>query len=224
VETVPVAVAAILVGMVVGVFGARSSRVLLPCWGLLTGFVLGADLAALNAGVGLLTTAGGWLAGVGVGVLLAALAWLWFHGAVLVLGIGLGSSVLSGLIAALGVDSGLLTLLAGVAVGAAVAVLLVLTGTPSLPIAAISGYAGATWVTVGGALLAGHLTLADLHGVGPAGAMRGDVSALAIAFVLGTLAFGFQALDLGAHEMTTLRRDGYRLQTHADEGATPRSK
>ena len=46
---------------------------------------------------------------------------------------------------------------------------------------------------------------------GAAGAMRGDVPALLIAFLLGTVAFGFQSLDLRSRRIETLRRDGYRL-------------
>lgn len=210
-ETLLVAAVAIVVGLVVGAFGTRLFYLLLPLWGFLTGLVLGADLVASLMGDGLFATLGGWLAGTALGLLLAALAGLWFYGAVLVLGVGLGVGVGSGLVASAGIDSPMATIAVGVVVGVAVAVVIVLTDGPSLLVAAITGYAGATWVTAGAMLLLGRVHVGDLHGVGAAGAMRGDVPALAIAFLLGTAAFAYQALDLRARRIEALRRDGYRF-------------
>ena len=210
-DTLLVAAVAIIVGLVVAGFGARMFYVLLPLWGFLTGFIVGADMVASIAGEGIFASLGGWLAGAALGLVFAALAGLWFYGAVLILGAGLGATVASGLLAAIGIDGGLMTLLAGVAAGVAVGVIVILTDAPSVLVAAITGYAGATWVMVGVLLLIGRIKVADLHGVGAAGAMRGDVPALAIAFALGTLAFGYQALDLRSRRIDGLRRDGYRL-------------
>jgi hypothetical protein len=130
---------------------------------------------------------------------------------VLVLGVGLGAAVGSGLLAVAGIEGGVVTLVLGVAVGVAVAVAIVLTDLRSLVVAAVTGYAGAMWVTTGLLLLLGRVPLTDLHGVGPAGAMRGDVPAIAVAFALGTLAFGFQARDLRARRIDTLERAGDRF-------------
>ncbi len=210
-ETLLVAVAAITVGLGVGVLGTRFSNRLVPAWGLLTGLVLGADLVAAIAGDALFGTLVGWLAGAALGLLLAGIAALWFYGAVLVLGLGLGTAVASGLLAVVGLDGGLPTLLAGVAAGVVLGVAIVAVDAPSLLVAAITGYTGATWATLGVLLLVGRVQLVDLHGVGAAGALRGDVPALAAAFALGTLAFGFQALDLRAHRIDVLRREGYRF-------------
>lgn len=210
-ETLLVAGLAIIVGLVVAGFGTRLFYLLLPLWGFLTGFVLGADLLASVAGEGILASLGGWLVGAVLGLVFAALAGLWFYGAVLILGIGLGVTVASGVLAALGIDGGLLTLLVGAGAGAAVGVGVILADGPSVLVAAITGYSGATWLTAGVMLLIGRLHIADLHGVGAAGAMRGDVPALAVTFVLGTLAFGYQSLDLRARRIDQLRRDGYRL-------------
>ena len=69
----------------------------------------------------------------------------------------------------------------------------------------------AVWFTTGTLLLLGRVALADLHGVGPAGAMRGDVPSIATAFVLGTLAFGYQARDLRARRIDTLERARHRF-------------
>ena len=210
-DTLLVAAVAIIVGLVVAGFGTRMFYILLPLWGFLTGLMVGADLVASTSGDAVFSTIGGWLAGAGLGLLFALLAGLWFYGAVLVLGAGLGATVASGLLAAVGIDGGLLTLLAGVAAGVVVGVVIILTDAPSILVAAITGYAGAAWVTVGVLLLIGRLKVVDLHGIGAAGAMRGDVPALLIAFLLGTIAFGYQALDLRSRRIDALRRDGYRL-------------
>jgi hypothetical protein len=211
VETLLVATVAILVGLVMAAFGTRLFYILLPLWGFLTGFMLGADLVASIAGEGLFATLGGWLAGAGLGLLLAALSGLWFYGAVLVLGAGLGAAVASGLLASLGIDGGLVTLIVGLAAGIAVGVVVILTDAPALLVAAITGYGGATWALAGALLLLGRIQLADLHGVGAAGALRGDVPALLAAFVAGTLAFVYQLRDLRSRRVVALRRDGYRF-------------
>ena len=210
-ETLLVAVAAIVVGLVVASFGTRLFFFLLPLWGFLTGFVLGADLVATIIGEGLLASVLGWVAGGALGLLFAVLSGLWFYGAVLILGVGLGLAVVCGLLAAIGISSGLLTLLLGIAMGVGVSVVVILTDAPTLLVAAITGYAGATWLSAGLMLLLGRVQLADLHGVGAAGAMRGDVLAVVIAFGVGTLAFAFQGLDMRARQVEALRRDGYRL-------------
>lgn len=210
-ETLLVALAAIVAGVVVGAFGTRRFYLLMPLWGFVTGLVLGADLAASIVGDELFATPGGWLSGVALGLLLAALVRVWFFGAVLVLGVGLGASVASGLLAALGLDPGRATLAAGVVAGALMGLVVIAAHAPSRLVAAITAYTGATWATAGVMLLIGRVDLADLHGVGMAGAMRGDVPALTIAFVVGTLAFGFQALDLRAHDVEALQGDAYRF-------------
>jgi hypothetical protein len=211
VETLLVAIAAIIVGLVVAGFGARLFYLLLPLWGFLTGLFLGADLVASIAGDGIFATLGGWLAGAAVGIVMAALAGLWFYGAVLVLGVGLGVTVASGVLAALGIDGGLVTLAVGAGAGLVIGLAVILADGPAVLVAAITAYAGAVWTTAGGLLVIGRLHIADLHGVGAAGALRGDVPAVAVAFVLGTLAFGYQSLDLRARRIDHLRRDGYRL-------------
>ncbi len=210
-ETWIVAVPAIAIGLVVAVFGTRLFYFLLPLWGFLTGFAIGADLIANVAGSGFLATLASWIAGGVFGLLLGVLAALWYYGAILILGAGLGAAVASGLLAAIGIDSGLITLLAGVAAGVAVGALVIVADVPTLLVAAISGYAGAVWATAGTMLLLGRIHLEDLHAVGAAGAMRGDPLTVAIAFGAGTLAFLFQVLDLRARQIDGLRRVGYRF-------------
>ncbi len=210
-ETLLVAAVAIVVGFAVAGFGVRLFAVLLPLWGFLAGLVLGADLVTCVTGLGLFSTLAGWLAGAGLGVVLAAMAGLWFTGAVVVLGVGLGAAVGSGLLAVAGLDGGLITLVAGVGAGAALGVAIILADLPSVLVAAVTGYGGAVWATTGMLLLVGRIDVADLYGVGPAGAMRGDVAAIAVTFALGTLAFGWQARYLRTRRIDTLQRAGYRF-------------
>jgi hypothetical protein len=220
-ETVLVAVVSIAVGVAVAAFGARLFFVLLPVWGFLTGFVLGADLLAALAGEGILATAAGWAVGGALGLALALVARLWFYGAVLILGVGLGAAVVSGFLASIGITGELLTLVIGIAVGIAVGVAIILTGAPPLVVAAITGYAGAVWLTAGVMLLLGRVHLADLHGVGAAGALRGDVLAVVMAFGVGTVAFGFQALDLRARGIDAMGRERYRFGRGMPGAAEP---
>lgn len=210
-ETLLVAVVAIAVGGAAAAFGARLFAVLLPVWGFLTGLLLGADILAVADSTSPFATLDGWIAGAGLGIVLAAVAALWFSGAVLILGIGLGTAVGGGLAAIAGADVGGASLGLGVTAGALVGMAIRLTETPSQLVAAITAYGGAMWAVAGGLLLIGRIHVADLHGVGPAGAIRGDIPAVALVFLVGTAAFALQARDLRRRRIATLDRDRFRF-------------
>lgn len=210
-ETLLVAVVAIAVGGAAAAFGARLFPVLLPVWGFLSGLLLGADILAVTDATSPFASLEGWLAGAGLGIVLAAVAALWFSGAVLILGIGLGTAVGCGLAAVAGADVGAASLGVGVVAGALVGLGIRLADTPSQLVAAITAYGGAMWAVAGVLLVLGRIDVADLHGVGPAGAMRGDIPAVALAFLVGTAAYALQARDLRRRRVDTLDRERFRF-------------
>ena len=209
-ETIIVALVALIGGALIAGFGTRLFFALLPLWGFLVGFALGADVMASIGGGGFLTTIAGWAAGLVVGVVFAVLAGLTFYAAVLILGIGLGANLGSGILVAIGLDPGLLTLLGGAAAGAAVGILVLLLDVPTLLVAAFTGYGGAGWMIAGVWLLFGRIHLADLHGGGAIGALRTEPLAMVLVLAIGTLAFVVQALDLRRLKIDAVSRAGYR--------------
>lgn len=209
-DAIIVALVALVAGALIAGFGTRLFFALLPLWGFLVGFALGADLMATIGGAGFLTTLAGWAAGLVVGIVFALLAGLTFYAAVLILGIGLGANLGAGILVAIGFEPGLLTLLAGAAGGAAVGILVLLIDVPTLLVAAFTGYGGTGWMIAGVWLMFGRIHVEDLHGGGAIGALRTEPLAMVLVLAIGTLAFVFQGLDLRRLRIDAIDRAGYR--------------
>ena len=101
--------------------GYRFFIFLLPIWGFFTGFVLGAQTIDYIFNTGLLATVTGWVVGFFVGLLFAILSYLFYLLAVGILSFSLGYGATIGILAWLGMDTGLLIWLIAVVVGVAVA-------------------------------------------------------------------------------------------------------
>ncbi len=88
-QMVLISLFSLIIGGVLLLYGFRVLRAVLPVWGFLAGFWLGADLAALALGQGFLGTIAGWAAGLILGAVGAALAHFFHH-----LSIGLVGAVI----------------------------------------------------------------------------------------------------------------------------------
>src|SRR5690348_17921685 len=107
-----------LIGLVIGAAfcfaGYRFFLILLPIWGFLAGFSIGASALTALFGNGFLSTATSWIAGIVVGVVFGVLSYMFYYVAVTVLGATVGYEVGSGLMAWGGFTPGFLTVLVGV--------------------------------------------------------------------------------------------------------------
>lgn len=160
----------VVLGAGVCVLGLRLFFFMLPVWGFIAGFFVGAAGMEAIFGDGFLSTVTGWIVGFLVGVVFAAFSWLyWYVGAILAAA-SLGALVASGLMAAFGVDTGWVIFIAAL-IGAVLFAWVALT--LALPIYVVlinTALAGAFGVVTGALLLFNQLDV-DQLGFGGAWAM-----------------------------------------------------
>jgi hypothetical protein len=161
VEDVIFALLVILAGGLFCFFGYLAFRVIIPIWGAVVGFSLGAGLIAAATDEGFLRTGLAWVVAIGLAVLFALLAYLFYWVAVILamgsIGFTLGASVMG----ALGVDWNWLVVLVGVLAGTVLAVLAIASDFPMILLVLLSALAGASAVTAGLMVLTGAIETED---------------------------------------------------------------
>jgi hypothetical protein len=91
----------VLIGLAVCFFGLRFWFILLPIFGAVTGFYIGARAIQDLFGQGFLSTATSWIVGIILAIGLALLSWfIWYAGAI-IMAAAVGASVFSGILHAL---------------------------------------------------------------------------------------------------------------------------
>ncbi|HVG98486.1 MAG TPA: hypothetical protein VNK05_16375 [Chloroflexota bacterium] len=113
-------------GVAVTFGGYRFFLVLLPIFGFLFGFGLGAQTVQALFGGGFLATVTGWLAGTALGAAFAITSYLFYIGAVALVSGALGYALGVGLMEAVGFDFGFLVWLVGMIAGAVLAIAVVM--------------------------------------------------------------------------------------------------
>lgn len=204
-EALVLGVVGIAVGSLVATFGVRVFFVLLPVFGFLAGFLLGAEALGLVLGDGFLATVIGWIAGLLLGVGLAILAGFWFWAAITILSGAIGWMLASGILVALGVSPGLLTFAAGIAGAAVLVVVAIVIDAPTVYVAALTSLGGTAAAVAGALLLVGTISTADLAG-GVIAALRSFPVAYVVWLVLAVIAFGYQLLEARARGADMRRR------------------
>ena len=109
------AMIALLFGLAIIYGGYRLFMVLLPIWGFVFGFALGAQTLQYLFGVGFLATVTGWIVGFVVGAIFAALSYFIYIFAVCVLAGSLGYAVGISLMLWIGLQPGFIAWLVGFA-------------------------------------------------------------------------------------------------------------
>ena len=90
-----------LIGLAVCFFGLRFWFILLPVFGAVTGFFVGARVMQDIFGTGFLSTTVSWIVGIVVAIVFALLSWfVWYAGAIILAG-AVGASLFSGILHAL---------------------------------------------------------------------------------------------------------------------------
>ncbi len=90
-----------LIGLAVCFFGLRFWFILLPVFGAVTGFFVGARVMQDIFGTGFLSTTVSWIVGIVVAIVFALLSWyVWYAGAIIMAG-AVGASLFSGILHAL---------------------------------------------------------------------------------------------------------------------------
>lgn len=160
-EGIVIGLLAVAVGLAFTFMGLRLFLILLPIWGLVAGFLVGANAITYLLGDTFPATALGWLVGLALGLLFALFSYLYYWAAVVVLGGSLGYQLGLGVLAWMGfaVDGWIAFLLALV-VGVLFAVAFLVTGMPALLAVSGSAVAGA------GAAVAGVVVTLGIVGLG----------------------------------------------------------
>lgn len=187
----------VIVGSLVAAFGVRVFFVLLPVFGFVAGFVIGADAATALFGEGFLATLLSWGLGLAGGIALAIFAGLFFWGAIVVLSGAVGWAAGSGILVGLGVEPGLLTFVAGAAGAAALIILAVAIDAPTIYVAILTSAGGAAWAVAGALLLIGRVELGALSG-GVFAVLREYPLAVLAWLALSVVAVGYQLFDARA--------------------------
>jgi hypothetical protein len=140
---------AALLGLSITFLGLRLFFIMLPIWGFIAGFYVGAEGFTAIFGEGFLSTVTGWVIGLFVGLLFAVLAYLfWYIGAIIAVG-SVGATLGSGLMAAFNVDSEWVIFFVAAIGAVALAVLAVVFWLPVYMVVVSTAFLGATAIIAG---------------------------------------------------------------------------
>jgi hypothetical protein len=191
-EQLLVGIGLALIGIFVAFFGLRFWYLLLPLFGAVVGFFIGARLVQELLGTGFLSTVASWVVGIVFGVLFALVSWyVWYLGVILIAG-ALGAMLASGLLHALFAHPWGWVLVLVTVIGAVIfAGLAVMMHAPSYIIIVASAFAGAALAVAGVMTLLGMLTVGELaNGVGIAVIDEAKSQDASWVWILGWLVLG----------------------------------
>lgn len=147
----------LLVGAAFCFQGYLALRLLIPIWGALAGFSVGAGIVAAVNDERFLATVLGWIVGLAVAVVFALVAYLYYAVSVVIamgaIGFLLGTSVMY----AFDVQWQWLIVTVGIVAGILLAVLAVVADLPMVLLVVLSAVAGASAIVGGAMLLTGAL-------------------------------------------------------------------
>jgi Domain of unknown function (DUF4203) len=154
----------LLVGAAFCFVGYRFFRILITIWGFFAGFNLGAGAMTALFNNAFLGTVTGWILGLVVGLVLAALAYLFYYFAVVLLGASAGYSLGSGFIALFGLNNpGFVSVIVGVVVAVVFAFLILALNLPKLLIMVMTALGGAVAIMGGFLILFGQISTTASH-------------------------------------------------------------
>ena len=191
-EGIVIGIVALLVGAALTFAGYRFFLILLPIFGFVAGFYVGSAAVTALFGDGFLSTVTGWLVGLVGGVAFAVLSYLFYYVGVVILAAAVGASIGSGVMAWLGFDPGLLTLIVAAAAAIVVAVAAMILAVPKYLVIVLTAVAGASTLIGGVLLIVGVLKPGDLHDGAVAAEIRQSLLWLVVAIVVTLAGIGTQ--------------------------------
>ncbi len=210
-------VLAIVVGAAFCFRGYLAMRVIIPMWGSLVGFLLGAAVVAEVTDDGLLSTMAAWLVGLAVGLVFGLLAWLYYEVSVVLSMAAIGWVLGTAILVAVGVTWSWVVVLGGVAAGVLLAVVAIAADLPMALLSVLTAFGGATVVISGVMLLVGTLDTTDLGEGATTRAM--ETSVLWVVLYLG-LAIAGIVIQFGDSQR---RSEGLRSSWERDGGRSMRT-
>jgi Domain of unknown function (DUF4203) len=163
----------ILLGLALCFAGYRFFVILVTIWGFFAGFHFGATIFTNIFGQGFLSTVISWVVGLLVALFVAAIAYLFYEAAVILLAGLVGYELGVGIMTWIGFQPGFIPFLVGLALALAFAALAVMLRFPKILIVFLTALAGAGAILAGFFLAFGRISLADLQ-FGAVGAIVRD--------------------------------------------------
>ncbi|MGE5335270.1 MAG: hypothetical protein ACM3N4_11260 [Nitrososphaerota archaeon] len=210
VQTVLVAVIALLVGLATCFAGFRLFVILLPVWAFFAGFLATAQGIQDLFGGGFLATISSWVFGLAIGVLLAVASYFFYYAAIVILALTVGYEVGVGIMAGINISSGVLQFIVGLAVALALAVAVVIFNLPKVFIVFLTALGGAGMALTGILMALGQISLSALTW-GTVGAYIHDSWLWALVYLA--------IVGLGVATQL-LVPDAYRVKPYAQEQET----
>jgi Domain of unknown function (DUF4203) len=159
---ITVGILAILIGLGFALRGYLAMRVIIPLWGAMAGFFLGAGLFESIAGEGFLRSVLAWVVSLVLAVLFGVLAYLYYEVCVVLAMSAIGFVIGTSLTAALGVTWSWLIILVGVAAGVLLAFFAIVADLPMAILTVLTALAGAGLTVTGALLVFGTIDLEEL--------------------------------------------------------------
>lgn len=161
-ELLCMAMLALLIGLTVTFGGYRFFMFLLPIWGFFFGFGLGAETLQVIFGVGFLATVSSWVVGFIVGAVFAVLSYLFYTVAVVLLAASFGYGLAVALLAAIGLNLGLIVWLIGIVAAIVVATVVLIFNLQKYAIIVITAVGGTGAIIFTLLAMFGNLSPAEL--------------------------------------------------------------
>lgn len=152
----------LVLGAAVCFFGLWAWFIVLPIWGFVAGFFVGATGVTALFGDGFLSTVTGWVVGFFVGLLFAAGSYLfWYIGVLLATG-SVGALFGSGLMEAFGVDNDWVLFLVSLGMAALFVYVAFVIALPVFVVIGSTGFSGAAGLVTGLLLILNRIDLENL--------------------------------------------------------------
>ena len=205
------AILAVLIGAAFCFGGWRFFLILLPFWGLLTGFNVGTEATRALIGDGTFATLTSWAVGIVLALVFAALCYLYWYGAIALLGGTVGYILGASAWGLIGNEQGVIAFVIGIVVGAVFALATLFLNVPKYLVVLLTSIGGAAMIVAGWFILTGQIPTDNVTW-NAIGAQIAD-SFIWIVVWLGLTVLGFLAQALAptfGPDTYELSRDSYR--------------
>lgn len=187
----------IVIGALFAFRGYLTMRIVIPIWGALAGFTLGASAVGATTSDGFLGSAASWIVGILVAMLFAAIAYLYYEVSIVLAMGGIGFMLGSSLMVALNVTWGWVIVFVGVVVAVLLGLLAIVGELPMMLLTILTAAAGSSAVVGGIMLLAGSINTTEINDVGVVAAVDDSPLwwALYVVILIVGIVAQFRALD-----------------------------
>lgn len=188
-------------GSLLTIVGYRIARFLIPLWGFIVGFTMGAAGVSDAMNSSFIGTTLGIVVGLVVGLVFALLAYFFFSLAVVLFGATFGYWIGTGLMSVIGIEGGFLAATIGIATGVVLAIIFIAVNAPKVYLIVLSAFAGASAIVGGILLILNRIELESLSYQAAINQVSLPWFWLLIVGVLAVLSIAYQAVANSGQEI-----------------------